>query len=356
VHVKDPASFMLRTRGGGLSLPKTSLSEDAAFALTAPAAAEGLSADIAVLNGGVAPHVESVIKTAPTAFTGSAPRHTAPPARLNENSSYGAQAARQNGTWAVVIGINDYPGTENDLRSAVNDADDMQQALRTLGVTNDHILVLRDGQVTANTLLKSVSWLANHASADAVAGFFYAGHVRKTPYGNEEIVTSDGSSVTDNELAGALDRVQATRSWVAMAACYGLGFDEVLKPGRVLTAAAGRNSQAYENSSIGRSYMVEYMVRQAMIQGRASATVQTAFNYAVERIRAEHPGREPVQIDNSNGALDLRPPNVDRSYEPQPQSDQPSQTPSEEPPASDRPPSGGSQTCSKKGLLRVCQN
>ena len=79
--------------------------------------------------------------------------------------------------------------------------------------------------------------------------------------------------MTDGELANALSRVQAQRSWVAMATCFGLGFDEVLRPGRVLTAAAGRNAQAYENSSIGRSYMVEYMVRQAIIQGRASATV-----------------------------------------------------------------------------------
>jgi hypothetical protein len=354
-EISDPSSFVLRTRGN-VTLPKTSLSEDAAFGLTGPALTDVLSSAVSASDPPVvAPHVEAVIKTAPTAFAGAAPRYKAPPAALAD-AAYGSQGVRQSGTWAVVIGVNDYPGSENDLRSAVNDADDMVQALRILGVASDLMLVLRDGQVTANTVLQSAAWLANHAAPDAVAGFFYAGHVRKTLRGNEEIVTSDGSSVTDGQLAAALDQVQATRSWVAMASCFGLGFDEVLKPGRVLTAAAGRNSQAYENSSIGRSYMVEYMVRQAIIQGRASSTVQTAFNYAVDRIRSEHPGREPVQIDNGNGALDLRPPNANRANEPRPTDQPTTQPPANEPPAAERPPTGGSQTCTKKGLLRICSN
>jgi hypothetical protein len=257
----------------------------------------------------------------------------------------------------VVIGINDYPGTRDDLSSAVNDANDMDQALDVFGVDSGHVLTLRDGQVTRGTLLDSVGWLASHAGPDAVAGFFYAGHVRKTNAGNEEIVTSDGSSVSDRELAAALSHVAASRSWVAIAACYGGGFTEVLRPGRVLTAAAGANDLAYENSTIGRSYMVEYMVRQGMIQGRASATVQTAFNYAVSRISSEHPGREPVEIDNGDGALDLRPPNSTPRPPAQqdPQPEQPATPPpADEPPAGDRP--GNNQHCTGNMLFRHCTN
>ncbi len=195
-----------------------------------------------------------------------------------------------------------------------------------------------------------------HAAPDAVAGFFYSGHVRKSNAGNEEIVTSDGSSVSDSQLANALSRVVATRSWVGIAACFGGGFTEVLRPGRVLTGAAGANSLAYENSSIGRSYMVYYMIRQAIIQGRAASTVQTAFSYAVDRISQEHPGKEPVQIDNGNGALDLRPPGgtsrTPNNPDPPPPSSSP---PTSEPPAGDRPPSGG-QKCNGSGLFRICTN
>ncbi|MEY2473548.1 MAG: hypothetical protein QOK28_2877 [Actinomycetota bacterium] len=358
--VHDLSSFTLRTRGDN-HLPRTALSQDMALAPVDPVSSEGLSTQVSVLNSETVP-VESVIKTAPQQFRGTAPRHVAPPASMDDGS-VSSQGQRQSGTWAVVIGINDYPGSQNDLVSAVNDANDVVQALESLGVTGDHILELRDGQVTRSTLLQSVAWLSGHAATDAVAGFFYAGHVRKTGQGTEEIVTSDGGSVTDVELARALDHVQASRSWVAIAACYGGGFDEVLdKPGRVLTAAADRNSLAYENSSIGRSYMVEYMVRQAIIENRASATVESAFNYAVERISQEHPGREPVEFDTGNGALDLRPPGVavnsqptyDNSPPPPPPSDEP---PSTEPPASDGGSGSGSgQHCTGKNLFRYCSN
>jgi hypothetical protein len=349
--VKEIPNLTLKMRGEA-RLPRTSLTQDFALAPVDPVVSDGLSSDIAALNA--SRPVEALIKAAPPRFEGAAPKPVPPPRAIREGS-YSSQAARQGGTWAVVIGINDYPGGNDDLQSAVNDADDVVQAMHLLGVSSDHILVLRDGQATRGTLLQAVSWLAAHAGPDAVAGFFYAGHVRKTMSGNEEIVTSDGTSVTDNELAHALSRVAAERSWVAIAACFGGGFDEVLRPGRVLTAAAGRHSLAYENTALDRSYMVEYMVRQAMIQGRASSTVQTAFNYAVDRISSERPGREPVQIDHSDGALDLRPPGANRANEPQPEP-APSTPPSEEPPASDRPPSDDSQQCSKKGLLRICSN
>jgi hypothetical protein len=357
--VKDLSSFTLRTRASN-HLPRTSLSQDLALAPIDPVSSDGLTTQVSVLNSETVP-VESVIKTAPSQFHGSAPRRVQPPSSMGDGA-VSSQSAREGGTWAVVIGINDYPGTDNDLSSAVNDANDVVQAFESLGVSGDHILALRDGQVTRSTLLQSVAWLAGKAGPSAVASFFYAGHVRKTAYGNEEIVTSDGSAVSDADLARGLDRVQASRAWIGIAACYAGGFDEVLdRPGRVLTAAAGANSEAYENSAIGRSYMVEYMVRQAIIQNRASATVQTAFSYAVNRIAQEHPGREPVEFETGNGALDLRPagageaptneqPQYDNS--PPPQQDSP---PSTEPPASDEP-SSSTQHCYTRGVVRYCNS
>lgn len=360
--VRDLSSFALNNRADEV-LPRASLSQDLALAAPIdPVIGNGLTPAVAALNAGPRP-AETPIRRAPTRFHGEAPKAD-PPAALSDGP-VSSQSARREGTWAVVIGVNDYPGNDNDLHSAVNDANDVVEALRTLSVPDDHVLVLRDGQVNNRTLLQSVSWLASYAGSEAVAGFFFAGHVRKSARGGEEIVTSDGSAVSDNELANALNRVPATRSWVAIAACYGGGFDEVLRPGRVLTAAAGRDSLAYENSAIDRSYMVEYMVRRGIIQGRASDTVQTAFSYAVDRISRDHPGREPVQIDESNGALDLRPPNANRAAEPksdaepqaQPQPEpepQPANPPAEEPPASDRPPTNGTQHCYTKGLVRHC--
>jgi hypothetical protein len=211
----------------------------------------------------------------------------------------------ESGTWAVVIGINDYPGDDHDLNYAVNDATDAVDALRSQGAA-DHFMFLRDGQVTVEVFRAAISWLTNHAGPDAVAVLYYAGHVKKIR-NSEAIVTADGGTITDRELASWLRPLAARNMWITMAACYGGGFTELLAPGRVLTAAAGPDDMAYESSAFGRSYLGEYMVHRAIVQGAAADTVQSAFSWAQAKISQEYPGREPVQYDNSDGALSLRP-------------------------------------------------
>ncbi|MBW3669948.1 MAG: hypothetical protein KY443_12135, partial [Actinobacteria bacterium] len=118
--------------------------------------------------------------------------------------------------------------------------------------------------------------------------------------------------------------------------CYGGGFTEALAPGRVLTGAAGANERAYENSGFGRSYMVEYMIRQGIIEGRAPDSVQSAFAYARDQLRRDFPDRLPVQIDKGSGPLDLRPPGAP-PVNAQPRA---TTTTTTAPPA-EQPPSGG---------------
>ena len=50
-----------------------------------------------------------------------------------------------------------------------------------------------------------------------------------------------------------------------------------------MTAAAAETDLAYENSALGHSYLVEYMVRRAMLQGRAPGSVQEPFSWARPR-------------------------------------------------------------------------
>lgn len=229
-----------------------------------------------------------------------------PPAVLRQARFDGVQPA--SGTWAVMIGIDDYPGVRHDLRSAVADAGDVNEALRLMGVPGDHRLLIRNSQATAATIRTAVEWLKAHAGPDAVAVFFYAGHVRSLGGGIEAIVAADGVTLPDHELAAQLDGLQARRAWIALAACYAGGFTEVLRPGRVLTAAAPAGAIAYENEQFGRSYLVEYMVRRGLIEGRSdSRTIEGAFAWASAEIARDYPDRVPVQYDEAPEELDLRP-------------------------------------------------
>jgi hypothetical protein len=213
------------------------------------------------------------------------------------------------GVWAVIIGVNDYPGASADLRSAVNDADDMDEALARLGVPAERRLVLRDRDATAETIGLAADWLVARAGPDATAVFFYAGHVRKTLRGNEAIVAADGELVDDETLAWRLAPLQA-KAWIVMASCFGGGFTEVLGPGRLLTAAADADNLAYENSGFGRSYLVQYMVRQGLIERNAPTTAQGAFAYADTALRRDYPNRVPFQADLTDGPIELSMPAV----------------------------------------------
>lgn len=207
----------------------------------------------------------------------------------------------------MVVGVDDYPGSRFDLRASVNDADDVDAALAAYGVAAERRLVLRNTQADARTITDALRWLVARSSAEATAVVFFAGHVRKLGAGSEAIVGADGGVVTDVEVADLLRPLAARRAWIALASCYAGGFTEVLAAGRILTAASDANSLAYENDAYGRSYLVEYMVRRAMLQGRA-ATVEQAFAWAADRLRAEHPDRVPVQYDQLDGELRLGPP------------------------------------------------
>lgn len=209
-------------------------------------------------------------------------------------------------TWAVVIGIDDYPGRASDLKSAVNDADDMVAALAVLGVPPERRLVLRNRDATAGTIRAAADWLVERAGPDSSAAFFYSGHVRKLGPATEAFVGSDGAVVPDVELAERLAGLAARQVWVAVAGCYGAGFTELLAPGRILTGAAPANALAFESSLYGRSYLVQFMIREAILEGRAPGSVQAAFAYANRQLALRHPGRQLVQLDRLGTALDLR--------------------------------------------------
>ncbi|MGI8683550.1 MAG: hypothetical protein ACR2MO_00340 [Acidimicrobiales bacterium] len=118
---------------------------------------------------------------------------------------------------------------------------------------------------------------------------------------------ADGGLVEDRELGERLAHLTARRAWIAIVGCYGGGFTELLADGRILTGAAPADGLAYETSEFSRSYLVQYMVREAIIEQRAAGSVQAAFLYAAAELAREHPGRAPVQVDMAGEPLDLRP-------------------------------------------------
>jgi hypothetical protein len=242
---------------------------------------------------------------APAVFTGRKAKVLPPPNVLRTSGP------KEGGPWAVVIGIDDYPGVDYDLRQAATDARAADAALQSYGIPASRRLVLLDGQASTANIRGALNWLADHAAPEATAVLFYAGHARHVfdrrggPV-HAALIGADGNHIIDTELARILSRLEARSAWIAMAACYGAGFDETLAPGRVLTASAGPDEIAYENEGLDHSYLVEYMVQRAMIDGRAPESVQESFSWARTAIARDFPDRQPVMLDQAAAPVVLR--------------------------------------------------
>ena len=208
-------------------------------------------------------------------------------------------AAADGEVFALLVGIDDYPGGAHDLRSAVADVDTIDAALAGFGVPAGNRVVLRDGQATRAEVREAVRALVAQGGPGATYVLGYAGHVRKLDTNTEAMVLADGLLLSDSELAALLAPAGTQPMWVVVAGCFGGGFTELLAPGRVLTAASGANELAWEDPALNASYLVHYLVREAWLQGKAGNSVQEAFAYADATLARKRPNRRPVQIDQS---------------------------------------------------------
>lgn len=259
-------------------------------------------------------------------------------------------AARRGGSgdvFALVVGINDYPGSKHDLRAAVADADTVDAALAGFGVPAANRVVLRDGQARRAQIVASLQALASTAGHGSTVVFAYAGHARRLARDTAAIVAADGGLIRDHELAALLAPLTTQRVWLLMASCFGGNFTEALGPGRVLTAAAGPSSLAYESPDLQGSYLVHHLVREGWLEGQAGPSVQEAFAFAQARIRDQYPNRAPMEIDQLGQPMRLGMQSPGRSRPP-------SSAPPSNPPPGSSPPvtEPPKKTCT---LLVLCR-
>jgi hypothetical protein len=270
--------------------------------------------------------------------------------------AFGAAAAPADGeVFALLVGIDDYPGRRSDLRSAVADVDTIDAALAGFGVPRGNRVVLRDGQATEAQVGAALRSLVAQGGPSATYVFAYAGHVRKLDRDTEALVLADGGLLRDVELAELVAPAVTQRVWFLLASCYSGGFTEVLAPGRVLTAAAGAGELAWEDPALNASYLVHYLVREGWLEGRAGDSVQEAFAYADQALTREHPNRRPVQIDDLGAPLLLGLGDPTTAIDEAPAPDEPSPPPSSPsaPPPSSPPPTSPPEDDDPPCLLGV---
>lgn len=113
---------------------------------------------------------------------------------------------------AVCVGINDYPGTYNDLKGCVNDANDWVSLLREYYDFGDNVTLLTDSQATRDNILSALEGLVTGAKSGDVVVFTYSGHgtwvydqgERDESDNRDEAICAYDGNIIDDEIRGII--------------------------------------------------------------------------------------------------------------------------------------------------------
>jgi metacaspase-1 len=126
---------------------------------------------------------------------------------------------------AVCVGINNYPGTFNDLKGCVNDARDWFALLQGFGF---EVSLMLDSQATAQNVKDALQGLVDETNGGDIAVFTYSGHGTQVvdrnsdeadPY--DEAIFLYDDSVIDDELRVILQGIHPQATLVVISdSCF----------------------------------------------------------------------------------------------------------------------------------------
>lgn len=229
---------------------------------------------------------------------------------------------------ALLIGI-DSPRGSTPLEGAVTDVENVYKALRVYGWDDSEITMLTEEQATIGRIRSELNAFAARSNPNGLAVFAWAGHSGRGRNGNT-FATYNGERFAASELSRSLAQVRS-KMWVILPTCYSGGYSTpgITGPGRVAVFSSSADEQTWEMGSAG-THVIIYMVKYAMVEGRADGSVEEAFAYAHKTLSEERPDRVPAMNDQVRGDLVLAvADDKPQAKQPAP-SDQPSQ-PEEKP-------------------------
>ena len=212
-------------------------------------------------------------------------------------------------TYAVCVGLSDYPGTRSDLVVSANDAISMRQLLMASDPTAV-VVLLTNSNATLNRVKAAMqqTFLAAGPSDDIV--FFFSGHGLKGSF-----VCYDGL-LTYNSVMAALGRSRARSKVVYADACFSgnirqkRGKANSRTPKNVMFFLSSRNDEkSSEIMGLSNSIFTSFLL--AGLSGAADAnrdrvvTAVELFNYVHGQISARAPKQHAVMWGNFNRNMPL---------------------------------------------------
>ena len=209
--------------------------------------------------------------------------------------------------YAIVIGINDYPGTGSDLQYTVADADEMTNVLLNIYKFDD-VIELIDAAATKTAIYNAIADVKTSAKLGDEVVFFFSGHGAKGKADDGDKNNVDQSIVVqenghfafiwDGELVQWFSNFTATRIVFVFDSCLAGGMSVLKAPERVVCMASTINSMSLEGAAWGGGHgqFTYYFAEEGMEMKKADirskdnqVTVEEAFDYANANCKSQTP-------------------------------------------------------------------
>ena len=210
--------------------------------------------------------------------------------------------------YAVVVGINDYPGTGSDLLYTVADADEMSLVLTTYGFSANNVNELTDAAATRTAIYDAINNIKTKAKLGDEVVFFFSGHGAKgkaddydTNNVDQAIVVQENGRfafIWDGELVQWFTGFETNRIIFIFDSCLAGGMSVLKASGRVVNMASTINGMSLEGAAWGGGHgqFTYYFAEEGMQMALADVqppdkkvTVEEAFDYANANCKSQAP-------------------------------------------------------------------
>lgn len=156
-------------------------------------------------------------------------RFTVEPGRESSRQAAAPGGAR---VFAVMVGVSDYGGAQNDLAFTDEDARKLAEALQREGSLNDASVVLTNAEATVQGMRSAFARVAAQAGPDDLFLFFFSGHGNQAevpvsglePDGKSESIVLRDGEISDTEMGRLFGTLRTRLSLLVIDSCFSGGF------------------------------------------------------------------------------------------------------------------------------------
>ena len=202
--------------------------------------------------------------------------------------------------YALVIGISDYEGTQNDLQYCDDDAMDWKNFLQSEGYS---VTILTDTQATADNIESKVIDLLALEDADDYVVFTYSGHGYNYPGYGSCIISTDLYYMTHAYFEAYFDTAESQHIYFAFDACEIGGFQGLIETNRVGAFASNTRFSYDGDSSMKNGVFTYYQMIGWSIYDNFEEDAAYAVQYMQTWASTYHVRVDPFYVDQFAGSM-----------------------------------------------------